>query len=399
MLAYKLTDYIANFNTVKHQSRIEIIFLLIFFIFLFVPMSYISKDKSSKTENRLLANWKPLYTNNKINFNFGKDYNSWFNDRFFLRQFFLNSQIKILMQITKNLPKGTIDKDNFIYGDYEFKYNLEKIEEKDYKALIKFDKYCKAHNIELYVIFFPIRKYIYPPSKKIYINDKYAQEIDKKVKELNQKYDMHILNPIKELQEGAKNNYMYFKTDSHMTFDGAYIGYKELMKEINKKHEDIYVLQENDFNYFETNLIKCNFKRTFNYGYLYNYINIPINYMKKIQKTNYRYYVHKNSDLLKIEINNSPYHFEKKFSYPYGADYRVIVLGTSMIENLNEFIPYTFKNVFHIRNNSVKNIPNDDQFKIIKYHGKDILDYKPDIIVFCIPYGHIARLRDMFKTK
>ncbi len=400
LLAYKLTDYIANFNTIKHQSRIEIIFLLIFFIFLFVPMSHINQNKYSLKENRAFAIWKPLIKKNGgINFNFGKDYNSWFNDRFNLRPFFLNSQIKILMPITKKLPKGFIYPNDYIFSDNEIENKLGEINQQDYEALIKFDKYCKEHNIELYVLLVPSRKYIYPPTKDIYIKDEYALKIYEKVKELNQKYNMHIVNPLKELKEGTKNTYTYFKADPHWTFDGAYIGYKELMKEINKKHQDIYVLQENDFNYYESYLVNSNFNDDFIYGYNSTYMNLPEQYIKKIHNTKYRYYIHKKANRLKIKTKVIPYHLEKNFFYPNGADYRVIVLGTSMTENLDEFIPYTFKNVFHIRNNNVKNIPNEDQFKIIKYHEKDILEYKPNIIVFCITYGNMTRLRQFFEME
>ena len=70
-----------------------------------------------------------------------------------------------------------------------------------------------------------------------------------------------------------------------------------------------------------------------------------------------------------------------------------------MNENLSEFVPYTFKNVLRLRNNYVINIPTNDEYKIIKYYEKDILDYHPDIIVFCICYYNIYYLRDLFKME
>lgn len=73
-------------KNIDKQSRIDIIFLTIFFTFLFIPMSKINQDEISSQENRMLAKWQPLINEDReINYNFGKDFNEWFNDRFYLR--------------------------------------------------------------------------------------------------------------------------------------------------------------------------------------------------------------------------------------------------------------------------------------------------------------------------
>ncbi|MGN0192957.1 MAG: hypothetical protein ACI4CY_05490 [Candidatus Gastranaerophilaceae bacterium] len=76
LLAYKLSNYVADFKSVKEKSRIDILFLTIFFIFLFIPMSKVNKDEISLYENRTLAKWKPFITQDgAINYDFGKDFN------------------------------------------------------------------------------------------------------------------------------------------------------------------------------------------------------------------------------------------------------------------------------------------------------------------------------------
>ncbi len=401
LLAFKLTDYAADFKTVQNQSRIEIVFLSIFFIFLFVPISHINQDEISKNENRTLAKWSSLIKEGGvINYNFGKDYNNWFNDRFCLRQFLLDIHTKILFKLTGKTTKGVIDKDGFIFFEGEINHShLGAISENDYENLVKFNKYFKEHNIEFYIIFVPLREYIYVPSKNMFLNDTYVQKIDNDVKRLNKEYDMHIINPLKELQDGAKINYMFYKTEHHWTHDGAFIGYKALMKEINKKHQDIYVLNENDFNYYENNLINADFEKTFNYGQASSYINLNEKDKKKIHKTKYRYYMNKNSNLLQTNITDIAFHRTKSYYYQNGADYRVILLGTSQSEQLSDFISYTFKNVLRLRNNTVRNVPQQEEFKIMKYYKKEILDYKPDIVIFCISYHNINSLHNLFNME
>ncbi len=55
LLAYKIMDYVAYFKVIKNNSRIDIVFLLIFFILLCIPASHISKAMKAKGENRYLA--------------------------------------------------------------------------------------------------------------------------------------------------------------------------------------------------------------------------------------------------------------------------------------------------------------------------------------------------------
>ncbi len=399
LLAYKLTDYVANFSTIKNESRIEIIFLTIFFIFLFIPMIHINQNDISINENRYLANWKPLINKEgKINFNFGKNYNTWFNDRFNLRQYFLDINTYITLLLTKKAKKGIIDKNGFIYMNFEANhyYLLKQIDEKDYDTLIKFNNYLKDKNIELYVLLVPCKGYVYPPTEKILVNDNYDKLIEERVNSLNKNSNMHIINLQNKLKEESKNKYMYYKTDHHWTDDGAFIGYQELMKEITKKHPDIKILKDEDFDIFYNTKVRGDWGRDFLWGQSTRRTNIPLNYKKKLHKTEYRYYKHKNSNLLQTKVIHTPRKRVKYYYFPKGSDYRVILLGTSMSESLCEFIPYTFKNVFRLRNNNVKNISENEEFKIMKYYKKTILDYHPDIIIFCISDDNIRHLKNIF---
>ena len=82
LLGVKITSYLADFKNIKEKSRIEIVFLGIFFILAIIPALYINKDEKSKSENRILATYKPLIENNRINTTYGKDFENFFNDRF-----------------------------------------------------------------------------------------------------------------------------------------------------------------------------------------------------------------------------------------------------------------------------------------------------------------------------
>lgn len=387
---YKLTCYIADFKTIKNQSRIEIIFLAIFFVMLFIPMSKISQDDISRNENRRLAVWKPLITQNgQINYNFGKDFNDFFNDRFNFRENLLDLNTIFSVYTTGNVNSGYVDMKNKV--SYLSPYRSSPVNEGAFNTLIQFDKFLNSNGIDLYILLVPDKYYISPP-KPFRYHTKYDIEMDNKVKELNERSHLHIVHPLNALKKHANESYMYFKTEHHWTDDGAFIGYQELMKEITKKYPDIRILNYNDFDYSYNNLVRGDWGRDFRLGQDSWRLNLPKSVVEKLHQTDYRYFTQKDARLLQQEIIDEHFKKEKNYYFPKGANYRVIQLGTSQNENLTEFIPYTFKHVKRLRNNNVIDIPLEEEFKILKYYKNEILDYKPDIIIFCITYDNLGQL-------
>ena len=158
LLSYKITDYISDFKTVKNNSRIDIIFLLIFFILLCIPASHISKAKKAKSENRYLAKKTTLINKKGLNLNFGKEFNDWFDDRFAFR--YETIKWNTILQCTINAnycssKKATLyKKGNLLYTGSYFglsQYNNNKQEMLDaYVANVnQLQKYCDNNNIKL----------------------------------------------------------------------------------------------------------------------------------------------------------------------------------------------------------------------------------------------------------
>jgi hypothetical protein len=298
----------------------------------------------------------------------------------------------INIQIFKGIQRGVYESDTgFMYGTNELKYHSKEEIQKNFKALDQFDSWCKKHNIELYILITPPKPKIYEPNNSpILEHNKHRDFLN-----LIQDTKLSIAYPYKEMYHAKKDNFMFFKTEHHWTDDGAFIGYQVLMRLITKNHPDIKILNTKDFNYSYNNLVRGNFDR--NYAKGITAAQIGLGDTPKYHDVNYRYYTHKDSRNLKQEIINQKYHLGKIFYYPIGANYRVIQLGTSQNENLAEFIPYTFKHVNRIRNNGVNGISSSEEFKIMKYYKQEILDYKPDIIIFCITYDKIPQLHNFFK--
>lgn len=401
LLSCKLSKYVVYFSIIEKKSRIDYIFLAIFFVFLFVPMSYINEGEIAKKENRFLAKWQPLINKEgKFNYKFGKDFNNWFNDRFCLRQNFVNCRNSLTFLIANKCEKGFFDKDTqTIYPVWSFgHYDITTVKT-NFKALFHFNEYCKAHNIKLYVLIAPNKADVHTTKCNfVKDNNKHIDFLDY-IHSLQEKDDLKIIYPFERMKKIADIGFLlYFKTEHHWTDDGAFIAYQELMKVINKDFPDVKTLTINDYDIFYNKKVRGDFLRDFNYGQDCGKMGIYDNICRIYHKEDYRYYRHKDFNNLNETIIFKKYHFGKMYSYDKAADYRVILLGTSQSENLTEFIPFSFKNVKRIRNNSV-GVKEDEEFKIIKRYEKEILDYKPDIIIFCITLNNIERLRKLFEME
>lgn len=400
LLAYKLSNYIADFKTVKNKSRLDIIFLTIFFVFLFIPMSNINKDEISAQENRPLAKLQPfIYQDGEINYDFGKNFNEWFNDRFYLRQKFVNFRNSFTMFITNKCEKGIFDTDTkTMYPNWSFGHIDIKTVKTNFSALYELNQFCKKHGIKLYILIVP-QKADVQITKYNFIKDTNKHEdFLNYISELQQVNNLKIIYPYNKMREAVSNGkLLYFKTEHHWTDDGAFIGYQELMKVISNDYPNIKILNANDFDYFYDKNVRGDFFRNFNFGQDCERMGISKSVCKKYHQYDYTYYKYKDFDNLKTTVINTEHHLGKLYDYDKGANYKVIQLGTSQNENLTEFIPFTFKHVKRLRNNNVQGIKAEEEFKLIKYYKDEILEYKPNIIIFCITYNNISELHKLFE--
>lgn len=391
LFLYKLFDYIANFKTIENKSRVDISFLFIFFVWLFVPMSHILKGNYCCLEHRPRNEWHNLIQDKQINYEFGKNFNDWFNDRFCLRDDLVRfwNQCSILL-VHKN-SQGFID------GDWLYKYddNKNDITVDDLNALIKLNSFCNLHGIKLYVLIVPSKNDVYVSKKINVLNNKFNENFLELLNQYNNK--INIVYPYNQLVENKNKEYMYFKTEHHWTDNGAFIGYSELMKVIKKDFPNITTQTLNDYNYFENDLVRANFQRGFRVGTTCSALCIPKKQSKKYHKTPYKYFRHKSFNKLSCSTEDISMHTRKEYYYPLGSNYRVVLLGSSQNENLCEFIPFTFKHVKRIRNIFVKDIDGGEWWKIMKYYKKEILEYKPDILVFCITTENAKELHKLFE--
>lgn len=402
LFMYKFSNYIADFKTVKKQSRIEIIFLTIFFVMLFIPMSKINQDEISKNENRRLAQWQPLITQDgKLNYNFGNDFNDWFNDRFNFRYRLIGIYNQIYSRFVNvvKTEKGIYNKQtNWMFEknhSYRALYD-KKVQDEIVSNLNKFNSFCEKNNIKLYLLVVPLQQDIYYEEGKPYLSD--PEKRMKIVDEIARRTSFNTINSYYEIKKYTKTHQTYYKTDWHWTDDGAFIGYQLLMKNIKKDFKNLNVLTKSNFNITHSNKVRSDWDREFHNGevMMYHFHDFE-NDAENILDIEYNYYEHKQHKNLHTNIVDIPFKREKTYYYGSGNNLRLMQIGTSMNESLLQFTPYSFKNLKYIRLINVKDMPNEESFKLFKYYQSEILQFKPDIIVLCLTPANLRSIVDFYK--
>lgn len=337
---YKITNFIATFKTEQYKSKIDIIFLTVFFIFLFIPMSHIDKSAISQKENRTLAKFPSIKADGNLNYKFGIEYNNWFNDRFFMRNTFISIYEKKYLFAkefeTKNLIKG---KDGWLFlGTKEAKesyINKELFSETDLNKISKYlkdiDEYCKANNKKFYFIIPPDKPKIYGEFYTDLIRPvRDSGKAEQLIKYMNDNSKVKVLYLKDVLLLNKDNDLIYYKNDTHWNGLGAYYAYKRIIKMINSDYKNIAVYKIKKFKQIEHSgdLSKMTGlpEKEFNYKY-----NVPDMFDKKSVCNN----------ATKKECNN----LSEKLN--------MVMFGDSFSEELDNYLAESFSKLRIIRSHSI----------------------------------------------
>ena len=222
----------------KKNKTFFIVFIS-FWMILTVLNFIMPNKKISENENRMLARLPKFEVEELVNGKYVDKLNDYINDHFIFRDIWLKikSMEEILLGKTEN--NGVyIGKDGYLFE--KIKYTDES--EKKVTSLVeKINNFRKDTNIPTYFMLIP---------NSIYINEeklpKFAETFDQK-KVIEKIYGMTnniiTINTVDQLKQN-KDKYIYFKTDHHMTSDGAYIVYLEFCKSANINPVTEYTKEE-----------------------------------------------------------------------------------------------------------------------------------------------------------
>ena len=245
--SYKVVRYLAKFKLQQSTSRIDIVFVTVFFLLLFVPMSHISDDKASNDENRVLAEYVPLY-NEGINYKFGHQFEKWFNDRFLGRKKLIKIHNSLVERISlRGNHNVVVGKDGWLFlrsgGSIENFRNAVLFSDEELKNIGSYlsaiDVWAKKNGKDFYYVICPDKNKVY--GENITFTSKIRPDSEGRtlqlINYLNENTKVKALYLKDALHANKGDNLLYFKNDTHWTTMGGYIGYVELMNKIREHHK------------------------------------------------------------------------------------------------------------------------------------------------------------------
>ncbi len=237
---HRLVRYLATFKKQEQHSRIDIVFLAIFFGVVFLPALRINTADKSEKENRMLAKYVPLWKDNKINNAYGANFEAWFNDRFFGRGKVISGYNKFKELFYEGNKKVLVGKDNWLFykGDNSIENycNSRIYMEDELKSiasyLIDIHNWCEANNKKFAFIIAPDKHRVYGEFYPDYFVKRCPDAnnaTQQLIYYLKKNTPVRVIYPLDVLLK-AKKDVLYWKHDTHWNDLGAYIGYCEVMK-------------------------------------------------------------------------------------------------------------------------------------------------------------------------
>ncbi|MFW2489238.1 alginate O-acetyltransferase AlgX-related protein [Clostridium chromiireducens] len=228
--------------------KINIIFILCFIAMIVAPLLFSNRvsNKMSSAENRYLASFPKLLDEKtgNVNRNFPSGFNSWLKDNIGFRDFFVKMNADIDYRILKTSPSPLVKIGREGWFFYNNDNNIEIASgnyplNKETLVAIKneqesIQKALEKKGIEYVLVLTPSKVSIYP--EKIEGGNFKVMEtpIDIVEEYLKENTTIKVINTKDVLLNAKENGEQVFnKTDTHWNEEGAYIGYKKVINELN----------------------------------------------------------------------------------------------------------------------------------------------------------------------
>lgn len=231
----------------KRRFTKNTVVVLIFALALALPIFHtrLASGDFSEEEKRYLAPMPELVSaEGGINTSAGTQFKTWLEDHIGYRDFFVELSGKIKLDMFHQSPSTQVHvgKDGWYYYTLDEnleiaagKYTLtdEMLDDILFEHLAVRDK-LKEQGID-YVIVLPTSKAsIYPEYMRYGSGEVRRTPVDIVTDHLEQNSDLKVIRLKDALLDAKSQGQVYFKTDTHWTQFGAYIGYRRIIEKLNE---------------------------------------------------------------------------------------------------------------------------------------------------------------------
>lgn len=176
---YKLIRYVLHKRREQSVNVPDIVFIVAVVLTGFVPASLFDSDHAvDNNENRTLANYKPLFVDDgihPINFNWTRDFETWFNDRFGGRSQLINLQKDPVLRLNSliSVPRAGVcqTENSWCFTTTEMSELSAAGYDGKFPNTDYISKIAAGTDIPVYLLVFPLKTEIYP-DKVFFSNSK-----------------------------------------------------------------------------------------------------------------------------------------------------------------------------------------------------------------------------------
>ena len=233
----------------KKREIKKIIIVIGFLVIFFLPILCINREngKVSVTENRYLASFPKLFDEkgNFISEGFSENLEAWLNDNIGMREQFVELYTNIMVNVLhlSSNEKVEIGKGGWYFytGDNNLKIaeGTYPLEESEVSKIVQLQQRIsnKLHSQgrEYVLVLTPAQTSIYPEMVKSGNYEVKDTPIDIVEKAIMEDSDVFVIALKEALLEKKTDEQVFFKTDTHWNWVGAYAAYCELIKRMNEK--------------------------------------------------------------------------------------------------------------------------------------------------------------------
>jgi hypothetical protein len=236
----------------KQGNKIDLIFVVVFIVLLFIPMSHISRAEKSKSENRMLAKLPELIVDGAINEKYGPEFNAYFQDRFNGRKRLLKMYSRFQTMFSFDNKKVLTGTDGWLF--YKLDSSLDNFQNKTLfseeelvhiaKYLSDIDNWAKQNGKSFYYFVAPDKNKIYGENIKTLkkLRPDTESRINQLIEYLQKNTSVNVVYLYDVIISKKPQGLLYYKNDTHWNDFGAYFGYQEMMNTIQKQYETIQIV-------------------------------------------------------------------------------------------------------------------------------------------------------------
>lgn len=242
----------------KANKIINYITVIGFFLILSFPMinGYMQFVLDEEMVEKRILNVKPVFDPESLD-NYTEEYDKYYSDNFSLRTNMINflniNEFKVF-GISPKPGLVTVGKEGWFFatksiGFYSNQGLLSEKNVKDIKnELIQRNNWCEKKGIKYYTVIVPNKMNIYPEYLPRTVIKKQKKSRYDQLMEMNSDPNINIIG-LKEniLKHKNDGRLLYQKTDDHWTNYGAFFGYQEILKTLNKDFPELVPQSLSDY--------------------------------------------------------------------------------------------------------------------------------------------------------